>query len=295
MSSRRRWSRPPRPRARCASFPTTCGAIPARWCAGVTHRIRETDAPPPVSDRRGGCLGEAVAGAADAFRRSRIRRSSSCSRRPERRRQLDCAGRTDRFFRCPTIGLGPIKLPEYLDRDEVVTRVGPNRLELSDQDRWAEPLDNNFKQVIAQDLTQSLGTHSITFYPWAGTTRVDYQVRIDVYRFETDPSANAQLVAHWQVLDGSGKLLYASDSNLSEQAQPGEPVAAASKPDRRRPRAADRVRDSVAAASQAAGTSVTQGTESRAPPIDCLRTRVDGVSSSRVRLPSQVFDRSLAD
>jgi uncharacterized lipoprotein YmbA len=127
----------------------------------------------------------------------------------------------------PIIGIGPIKLPEYLDRDEVVTRVGPNRLELSDRDRWAEPLDNNFKQVIAQDLTQLLGTHSITFYPWPGTTRVDYQVRIDVYRFETDPSANAQLVAHWQVLDGSGKLLYGNDSNLSEQAQPGEPVAAA--------------------------------------------------------------------
>jgi hypothetical protein len=127
----------------------------------------------------------------------------------------------------PIIGIGPIKLPEYLDRDEVVTRVGPNRLELSDKDRWAEPLGDNFKQVVAQDLKQSLGTHSITFYPWAGTTRVDYQVRIDVYHFETDPGANAQLVAHWQVLDGSGKLLYAGDSNLSEQAQPGEPVAAA--------------------------------------------------------------------
>jgi uncharacterized protein len=127
----------------------------------------------------------------------------------------------------PTIGLGPIKLPEYLDRDEVVTRVGPNGLELSDKDRWAEPLSDNFRQVLAQDLTQSLGTHSIMFFPWVGTTRIDYLVRIDVYRFETDPNANAQLVAHWQVLDGSGKLLYAGDSNLSEQAQPGEPVAAA--------------------------------------------------------------------
>jgi uncharacterized lipoprotein YmbA len=125
----------------------------------------------------------------------------------------------------PTIGLGPIKLPQYLDRDEVVTRVGPNRLELSDRDRWAEPLADNFKQVLAQDLTHSLGTHSIIFYPWAGTTHVDYQVRIDVYRFETDSSANARLLAHWQVFDGSGKLLYANDSNVSEQAQPGEPVA----------------------------------------------------------------------
>ena len=127
----------------------------------------------------------------------------------------------------PTIGIGPIKLPEYLDRDEVVTRVGPNRLQLSANDRWAEPLDNNFKQVLAQDLTRSLGTHSIIFYPWFGTTHVDYQVRIDVYRFETDSSANAQLVAHWQVLDGSAKLLYADDSQLNEQARPGESGATA--------------------------------------------------------------------
>ena len=127
----------------------------------------------------------------------------------------------------PTIGLGPVKLPEYLDRDEVVTRVGPNRLELSGKDLWAEPLANSFKQVIAQDLTQSLGTQSITFYPWFAITHVDYQVRIDVYRFETDSSANARLVAHWQVLDGSGKLLYAADADLSEPAQPGEPVAGA--------------------------------------------------------------------
>jgi uncharacterized protein len=126
----------------------------------------------------------------------------------------------------PAIGLGPIKLPEYLDRDEVVTRVGPNRLELSGKDLWAEPLADNFKRVIAQDLTQSLGIHSITFYPWFGTTHLDYQVRIDVYSFETDSSANARLVAHWQVLDASGKLLHAADSDLSEPAQPGQPVAA---------------------------------------------------------------------
>jgi len=160
----------------------------------------------------------------------------------------------------PTIGLGPIKLPEYLDRDEVVTRVGPNRLEVSDKDLWAEPLENNFKHVVAQDLTQSLGTHSITFYPWAGTTRVDYQVRIDVYRFETDPSANAQLVAHWQVLDGSGKPLYAGDSNLSEQAHPGEPVAAALS------RTVEGLARQIASAIQslprrpAPGTSVTRST-----------------------------------
>jgi uncharacterized protein len=125
------------------------------------------------------------------------------------------------------IGLGPIKLPEYLDRSEVVTRVAPNRLELSPTDRWAEPLSTDFRQVIAQDLSARLGTQMITFYPWYRTTHIDYQVRIDVYRFERDSQDTATLVAHWQIFDGSGAILYATDSTISEPGKAGEPGAAA--------------------------------------------------------------------
>jgi uncharacterized protein len=125
------------------------------------------------------------------------------------------------------IGLGPIKLPEYLDRSDVVTRVAPNRLELSPVDRWAEPLSTDFRQVMAQDLSARLGTQMITFYPWYRTTHVDYQVRIDVYRFERDSHDTATLVAHWQIFDGSGAILYATDSTISETGQPHEPGAAA--------------------------------------------------------------------
>jgi uncharacterized lipoprotein YmbA len=125
------------------------------------------------------------------------------------------------------IGLGPIKLPEYLDRSEVVTRVAPNRLELSPIDRWAEPLSTDFRQVMAQDLAGRLGTQMITFYPWYRTTHIDYQVQIDVYRFERDSQGTATLVAHWQIFDGAGAILYATDSTISETAKPDEPGAAA--------------------------------------------------------------------
>jgi uncharacterized lipoprotein YmbA len=124
------------------------------------------------------------------------------------------------------VGLGPIKLPEYLDRSEVVTRVAPNRLELSPDDKWAEPLSTDFRQVMAQDLSARLATQMITFYPWYRTTRIDYQVRIDVYRFERDSHDTATLVAHWQIFDGTGAILYATDSAITEPGQPGEPGAA---------------------------------------------------------------------
>jgi uncharacterized protein len=120
------------------------------------------------------------------------------------------------------VGLGPIKMPAYLDRQEVVTRVAPNRLELSGEDRWAEPLDSNFTRVLAQNLSSDLGTQRITFYPWYNTTRVDFQVKINVYRFESDKDGNVDLTAHWQVLSGTGKLLIVRDSSYRETARPGD-------------------------------------------------------------------------
>ena len=120
------------------------------------------------------------------------------------------------------VGLGPIKMPAYLDRQEVVTRVAPNRLELSGEDRWAEPLDSDFTRVLAQNLASDLGTQRITFYPWYNTTVVDYQVKVNVYRFESDKDGKVDLTVHWQVLSGTGKLLIVRDSSYTETAKPGD-------------------------------------------------------------------------
>ena len=120
------------------------------------------------------------------------------------------------------VGLGPIKMPAYLDRQEVVTRVAPNRLELSGQDRWADPLDSDFTRVLAQNLASDLGTQRITFFPWYNTTIVDYQVKVNVYRFESDKDGKVDLTAHWQVLSGTGKLLIVHDSTYMETSKPGD-------------------------------------------------------------------------
>jgi uncharacterized lipoprotein YmbA len=117
-----------------------------------------------------------------------------------------------------TIGVGPIKLADYLERQEIVTRVAANRMVLSSTDRWAEGLGGNFTQVLAQDLGAALETQRVVFFPWYQTTAVDYQVRVDVYRFDGDNSGAVTLTAHWQILDSAGKLLYAADSTFTTSA-----------------------------------------------------------------------------
>jgi uncharacterized lipoprotein YmbA len=84
-----------------------------------------------------------------------------------------------------TIGVGPVDFPDYLRRFSVVTRIAPNRINLSDEKRWAEPLDRNFTRVLSENLATLLETQRIERYPWSLKTKVNYQIEVDVQQFET--------------------------------------------------------------------------------------------------------------
>ena len=104
-----------------------------------------------------------------------------------------------------SLGVGPVRLPGYLDRREIVTRVAENRFDLAEDDRWAEPLDENFTRVLAQNVSVLLGSDRIVAYPWPLDKRPRYRVQIDVFRFEVNSAGEAELTARWAVVDETGK------------------------------------------------------------------------------------------
>ena len=121
--------------------------------------------------------------------------------------------------RLPVIGLGPVTLPGYLDHNEIVTRAGPNQLDLSNDDRWAEPVDQNFKNVLARDLGEFIGTDQIVQFPWYGGAKLDYKVELNVSRFDADESGMATLNAKWIIrAGGSDRVLLARETNLTQPA-----------------------------------------------------------------------------
>jgi uncharacterized lipoprotein YmbA len=123
------------------------------------------------------------------------------------------------------IGLGPIRFPDYLKRTEVITRIGPNSLRVSESERWAAPLDTDFRQIMAVNLARLLGTDQIVQYPWYGSTHLDYQVELDVDRFDTDTNGTARLIARWTVRDTRGSTLVSQSSDLTAQASSATPAA----------------------------------------------------------------------
>lgn len=131
------------------------------------------------------------------------------------------------------LGLGPIKFPKYLDRLEVVTRIDNNRVAVSGADRWAEPLDSSFEKVLVQDLSTQLPKSQITTYPWYGDRLPDFQVLVDVRRFDASTEGLAQLEASWTIIDLRNQTaLYSTASAVRQsagRANQGDAVAALSR------------------------------------------------------------------
>jgi uncharacterized lipoprotein YmbA len=118
------------------------------------------------------------------------------------------------------LGLGPILLPAYLQRSEIVTRVGPNEIRPAGLDRWGEPLADAFARALRDDLEARLGTTRIVLHPWGAAARPDLITTVSVLRFEATWQRKAELVARWSVRRGdSSTPLVRRTSEIAEPMQ----------------------------------------------------------------------------
>ena len=105
----------------------------------------------------------------------------------------------------PEIGLGPLTLPPYLDRPQIVTRSGQAKLNLGEFDHWAAPLHDSMLDVLAENLSILIPTDRVLTYPWPRLTSIDYQISIDMFRFDGALGGEVVLLARWRILDKDGK------------------------------------------------------------------------------------------
>jgi uncharacterized lipoprotein YmbA len=98
-----------------------------------------------------------------------------------------------------TVAVGPVSLPEAVDRPELVTRVGANEVAFDGERRWAEPLGNAIPRVIAEHLTHSLGSQQILAYPYSAIDTADYRVIVDIQRFDSELLRAATIDAIWTI------------------------------------------------------------------------------------------------
>jgi uncharacterized lipoprotein YmbA len=105
-----------------------------------------------------------------------------------------------------SVFVGPVTIPEEIDRTAVVVRTGPNQVEILDLDRWAEPLKAAIPRVLAEGLMASLGTPRVFASRQGANQPVDFRVAVEVRRFDYSRTEGASLDAVWTVTSAKGAI-----------------------------------------------------------------------------------------
>ncbi|MFL9945949.1 PqiC family protein [Paraburkholderia agricolaris] len=96
------------------------------------------------------------------------------------------------------IAIGPVTVPDLVDRPQIVSRVDENRVSIDEFARWADPLKSQIARVIAADLTQCLPGSIVSVYPQRADDNA-YRVSVDVQSFDSATSGTVMLAAIWSV------------------------------------------------------------------------------------------------
>jgi len=99
------------------------------------------------------------------------------------------------------IGVGPVKIPEYLDRPQIVTQSDAKMLQFAQFDRWGESLDLGVARLIREDLTMRLPGAKWCLYPWNPAIAVKYQVLVEIVQLDSNLDKDMDFVVQWTVLD----------------------------------------------------------------------------------------------
>jgi uncharacterized protein len=129
------------------------------------------------------------------------------------------------------IGVGPVTVPGYLDRTQIVMRTGTDQVQISTFHRWAEPLEDAIARVLAEEIAARVPTERVVVFPWRGLVArtIQYQVVVAVLRFDGRPGRDVTLDARWRILARDGQELALRRSTVVQDVESAgyEPVVAA--------------------------------------------------------------------
>ena len=113
------------------------------------------------------------------------------------------------------LAVGPVTVPPYLDRAQLVTRTSRAKLALADFDQWGGPLADTIARVLLEDLSLLIPMEQGVLFPWQRAIDPDYQVTVDVLQFDRDSGNQVVLAARWNLLDRDGKVLVMRKSRIT--------------------------------------------------------------------------------
>ena len=104
-----------------------------------------------------------------------------------------------------SVAIVHVDLPEVIDRPQLVLRSDGHRLQLSDRDRWAEPLRRQVPRLLARDLGAALDSARVVALAMdARDYAIDFKLAVDIQHLDVVSGQSVELDAVWRVQPRNG-------------------------------------------------------------------------------------------
>lgn len=114
------------------------------------------------------------------------------------------------------VNIGPVSLPEIVDRTQLVVQLKGNQVDILEFHRWAEPLKSQIPRLIADNVGRRLGSGRVSAYPQSVGTDAEIRVPVDIQRFEAEGDM-VRIDAFWTLRRSSGEVAKTGRSAVREK------------------------------------------------------------------------------
>jgi uncharacterized lipoprotein YmbA len=124
-----------------------------------------------------------------------------------------------------SVGVGPVSLPSYIDRPELVFASGPNEFQVPSDALWLGSLQENISRALAADLGQILHSRNVRGALERGFNP-RYRVALEIRQFHGISGREAILDLSWKIESGASGQTVSRHSRVFQQPIAGDGYAA---------------------------------------------------------------------
>jgi len=100
--------------------------------------------------------------------------------------------------------VGPARFPRYLERPQIVHRLGAGEVELDEFNRWAGSFEENVLRALALEVESGIDSDRVVAYPSDPPFALDYRVRIHFDELVVGPEDVLKMRSRWAIRSGEG-------------------------------------------------------------------------------------------
>jgi len=120
------------------------------------------------------------------------------------------------------VGVGPLQIPKFIDRPQIVTRIGPNKINVAEFHRWAGSVYEDILRAMTLNLAALLQSNLVVAYPWEDYFDPDYRVYLEVHAFDGRLGQYAQLDVTWTITGRESRELLLVRKSLIREPTRGD-------------------------------------------------------------------------